>query len=417
MDNDIFALSALEQRITGRTQSFFAQDCHENHAVLDSMIRGQQFLFIGGAGSIGSQTLAALLRFEPARVDVVDINENGLAELVRTLRSGHYPFSVPRDFNLMPLDYASAITHDWMKDSYAGYAGIFNFAALKHVRSEKNPHSIAAMLDTNVNKLMTFYERLDAAGFSGRLFNVSTDKAANPSSMMGATKRVMEHAMFSPALRGGLSAAITSARFANVAFSNGSLLQAWTYRLAQHQPLAVPEGCRRFFVSMRESGQLCMLAGLLGTADHIAIPNLDPAVNLVSLQDVLEWYLHEQGLKPEYLTDEDAAKARVAELRGKGKWPVLLTPLDTAGEKPYEEFLGRHETSHQGRLKSLSEVTYLPAPEPEVLAFRAWLKDMLRLDPAAGPITMETIKTQIGRLEPSFLKTHVLTDNNLDQRV
>lgn len=412
-----FYLTALEQKITNRRQSFFAQDCQDHSDQLRDMIRGRDFLFIGAAGTIGSQTLTALLQYEPARVDVIDINENGLAELVRSLRSANHPFDVPQDFNLMPLDYASAIAHGWLKDRYTKYAGIFNFAALKHVRSEKNPHSIAAMLDTNVAKLMSFYDRLDAAGFSGRLFNVSTDKAANPSSMMGATKRVMEHAMFSPALRGGLSAEITSARFANVAFSNGSLLQSWTYRLSLYQPMAVPEGCRRFFVSLKESGQLCLLAGLLGTPDHISIPNLDPAVNLVNLQDVLEWFLHEQGLEPEYLTDEAEAKSRLQDLQKTGKWPVLLTPLNTAGEKPYEEFLGRNETCYQRELKSLSEVAYLPAPDIEVLKFRQWLEGVLGSDASAEAFTLETIKARIGKLEPAFLDTHVMADNNLDQRV
>ncbi len=417
LHHSIFELSPLEQQITKRSQSFFAQDCQDHSSTLCDMIRGRDFLFIGAAGSIGSQTLSTLLQFEPRRVDVVDISENGLAELVRSLRSTNTHFSVPADFNLMPLDYTSQIAHDWMGKRYKNYAGVFNFAALKHVRSEKNPHSIAAMLDTNVAKLMTFYDRLEDAGFRGRLFNVSTDKAANPSSMMGATKRVMEHAMFSQALRRGLDAQVTSARFANVAFSNGSLLQSWVYRLGLNQPLAVPEGCCRFFVSMKESGQLCLLAGMLGKNDHIAIPNLDPAVNLVSLQDVLEEFLAENGFEPVYLTDEAKAKTSVHELSGQKKWPVLLTPLDTVGEKPYEEFLGGKEQALEGQMGSLSEVPYLPAPDVEVIAFRDWLRHLLGPDATSDMFTLDLIKAKIGSLEPAFLDTHVLAKNNLDERV
>lgn len=409
-------LDSLSARIVRREDSFFAQDLHAAAAELSAMIKGARILFIGGAGSIGFQTLRTVAHFGPKTLHVVDHNENALAELVRTLRSSGQPLRVD-DLLTMPIDYGGEPFRLWLKAQPRPYDHVFNFAALKHVRSEKDPYSILAMLDTNVLKLARLSKQLaDHAGLK-RLFCVSTDKAANPSSMMGATKRLMEHAMFSPSLGWSEKPSITSARFANVAFSNGSLLQSWGNRLALNQPMACPEGCRRFFVALPESGHFCTLAGMAGEAGNIMVPALDPKDHLMLLQDVAGWFLEAQGLTPHYTHDEAEATGQVEELAAKGRWPVLLTPLDTAGEKPYEEFVGANESVHPTRWGSLCRVPYLAPADPT--SFPTFLDDLTAIMASDGdcPLTGNNLKDAISRVEESFAQTHVVSTKSLDQRI
>lgn len=409
-------LDALSARIVRREDSFFAEDMRAAASELSSIIKGTRILFIGGAGSIGFQTLRSIAHFGPKALHVVDHNENALAELVRTLRSSADPVRVD-ELLTMPIDYGGDPFRLWLKAQRQPYDYVLNFAALKHVRSEKDPYSILAMLDTNVLKLARLSGQLaDRAGLK-RLFCVSTDKAANPSSMMGATKRLMEHAMFSQRLDWPEGLAITSARFANVAFSNGSLLQSWGHRLVQRQPMACPEGCRRFFVALPESGHLCTLAGMLGDTGNIMVPALDPEDHLMLLQDVAGWFLEAQGLSPYYTRDEAEATSRIEELSAQGRWPVLLTPLDTAGEKPYEEFVGTNESIHPTRFKSLLRVPYLAPCQPA--SFSALLEELAQVLGSAGnkPITGNDLKAAISRVEESFAHTHVVSSKSLDQRI
>jgi FlaA1/EpsC-like NDP-sugar epimerase len=380
------------------------------------MLRGARLLFIGAAGSIGFQTLKTVAQFAPKTLHVIDHNENGLAELVRALRSAPTPLQV-EELLTLPFDYGSDTFRLWMQSQTQGYDYVLNFAALKHVRSEKDPYSILAMLDTNVLKLERLSHLLRQKPGLKRLFCVSTDKAANPSSMMGATKRLMEHALFSPGVAWPDSTAITSARFANVALSNGSLLQSWQLRLAARQPMACPEGCRRFFVALPESGHLCTLAGLLGEDRNIAVPALEPAEHLMLLQDVVGWFLESHGLTPWYTRDEAEALARVEELAARGQWPVLLTPLDTAGEKPYEEFVGAEESLHPTRFAALHRVPYLPPADPA--SFPALLRHLgqVMASDGANPLTIAGLKAEISKVESGFARSHVVSTKSLDQRV
>lgn len=408
-------LDALSARIVRREDSFFAEDMHAAAAELSELIGGARILFIGGAGSIGFQTLRSIAYFGPKALHVVDHNENALAELVRTLRSSAEPMRVD-ELLTMPIDYGGDPFRLWLK-AQPPYDHVLNFAALKHVRSEKDPYSILAMLDTNVLKLARLSGQLaDHAGLK-RLFCVSTDKAANPSSMMGATKRLMEHAMFSERLDWPQRLTITSARFANVAFSNGSLLQSWGNRLAQRQPMACPEGCRRFFVALPESGHLCTLAAMLGETGNIMVPALEPEDHLMLLQDVAGWFLEAQGLTPHYTRDEAEATGRVEELAVQGRWPVLLTPLDTAGEKPYEEFVGANESVHPTRFASLRRVPYLAPADPS--SFPALLDELAAIMASNGdrPLTGNDLKAAISQVEESFAHTHVVSSKSLDQRI
>lgn len=409
-------LDWLSARIVGRRESFFAGDLRHAAAELSERIAGSRILFIGGAGSIGFQTLRTIAHFAPKTLHVVDHNENGLAELVRALRSAPEPLRVG-ELLTMPIDYGGDAFRLWLKSQGQPYDYVLNFAALKHVRSEKDPYSVLAMLDTNVLKLARLSQQLAGRAGLKRLFCVSTDKAANPSSMMGATKRLMEHAMFSPTLDWPEGLAITSARFANVALSNGSLLQSWQNRLALRQPMACPEGCRRFFVSLPESGHLCTLAGMLGEHGNIMVPALEPEDHLMLLQDVAIWFLEAQGLAPHFTRDESEAVTRVEELAAQNRWPVLLTPLDTAGEKPYEEFVGANESVHPTRFAALRRVPYLAPADPA--SFPALLDDLAALMASAGDqaLTIPALKAAISRVEEGFARTHVVSDKSLDQRI
>lgn len=408
-------LSRLESRIVGRETSFFAEDLEAHAEILRETIRGSRILVIGGAGSIGSETIRIIVRFAPRSVHVIDHHENGLAELVRNLRAAAEAVQVP-DLLTLPFDYASDTFRLWFA-SQPDYDHVLNFAALKHVRSEKDPYSILAMLDNNVLKLVRLARLLADRKGLARLFCVSTDKAANPSSMMGATKRLMEHAMFSSDIAWPDGLAISSARFANVAFSNGSLLQSWQQRLAARQPMACPEGCRRFFVALPESGHLCTLAGLAGDHGNIHVPTLDPAHHLQLLQDVAAWFLETNGYEAHFTRDEDEALGSVERLAAAGKWPVLLTPLDTAGEKPYEEFVGENETELPTRFKALNRVPYLPPAESGSFpAMLDWLRNEMAA-PGGTPLSLAELKERIARVEPSFARTHVASGKSLDQRI
>lgn len=408
-------LDPLSARIVGRQTSFFADDLTMAAPQLAEMLRGARVLFIGGAGSIGGQTLKTIAHFAPRAIHVVDHNENGLAELVRMLRSGPVAPAFGELLTL-PFDYGADPFRLWLAAQSQGYDYVMNFAALKHVRSEKDPYSILAMLDNNVLKLARFAALLAKRTGTRRLFSVSTDKAANPSSMMGATKRLMEHAMFSPSLDWPEDLVITSARFANVAFSNGSLLQSWQNRLAARQPMACPEGCRRFFVSMPESGHLCTLAGMMGEDGNILVPALEPSQHLMLLQDVAGWFLETQGLTPYFTGDEAEAVSRVDELAQAGQWPVLLTPLDTAGEKPYEEFVGANETVHDTRFASLRQVPYLPPEDPG--SFDRLLSRLTAIMAADRvDLAMDDLKAGIAEVEKAFAHSHVVSAKSLDQRI
>jgi FlaA1/EpsC-like NDP-sugar epimerase len=405
--------TALESTLVGRRQSFLTEDLLANTSALEEAITGRRILFIGAAGSIGSQTLISILGYKPKSVHVIDHNENGLAELVRFLRASDNVY-VPDDFLTLPFDYGSAVFRNWLTHqitSVGRYDFVLNFAALKHVRSEKDPFSILAMLDTNVRKLLSLQTLLKTLAPPERVFYVSTDKAANPSSMMGATKRLMEHALFHddhPAIR-------TSARFANVAFSNGSLLQSWDQRLAAGQPLACPKDCRRYFVTLPESGDLCTLAAILGSQNEIIVPRLDPTEHLVLLSDVIEQYLNVKGLTPVFVDTEEEARAAVT-VDGRTH-PVLLTPLNTAGEKPYEEFIGARETRLDTKFHALDAVTYRAPDDATVFpAFADWL-DTLLSGPVQGGISFDSLRKKIALVEPDFATTHRQSTRSLDQRM
>ena len=281
MTQDILSLS---RTITGRTTDLFTSDMDLRQKELSERIAGSRILIIGGAGSIGSATVHALSAFRPHALHVVDQNENGLAELVRDLRSSTVELPVS-DFRTLPLDFGSPIMQRFLTDAEP-YDFVLNFAANKHVRTEKDVYSVLQLFNTNVVKTAHFLRWLAENNSARRFFCVSTDKAANPVNLMGASKRIMEHLVFSEEIISTQNLEVTSARFANVAFSNGSLLESFLQRIQKRQPLAVPRNTRRYFVSLREAGQICLLAAICAPHGHIVIPKLDPKNDLQDLQSI-----------------------------------------------------------------------------------------------------------------------------------
>ncbi len=400
--------STLDRAVLGRDRSPFREDVEARRRELREVVAGTRVLVVGGAGSIGSATTALLAELGPSALHVIDQSENYLAELVRDLRGR--PGGLPvGDFRTLPLDYGSEIMGRYLRDA-APYELVLNFAALKHVRSEKDVYSLLQMLDTNVVSHVRFKRWLVENGHARRYFAVSTDKAANPTSLMGASKRLMEDVVFDVEVAPG--ARVTSARFANVAFSNGSLLQGFLVRLAKRQPLAVPRDTRRYFVSQREAGEICLLAALLAPHGTVAFPKLDPLAELKLLDEVATRVLALHGYAPRHFETEAEARDAVEPLARCGEWPVLLTPLDTSGEKPYEEFVGIGEEAIEIGLSSLRAIRHRPSE-----AIRGGLLDRLTeiVGSTDGPIDKQGLVDAIASAIPNF--AHRETGKSLDDRL
>jgi FlaA1/EpsC-like NDP-sugar epimerase len=397
----------LDALVVRRTDSLFAPDVVTRGDAIRDRVRGRRVLVVGGGGSIGSVTTRLVLGYQPAAVHVVDQSENYLAELVRDLRSGAADIGAA-DLRMLPVDYGSPVMERLLRES-APYDIVLNFAALKHVRSEKDVYSLLQMLDTNIVRHARFKQWLSAHGHAETYFAVSTDKAANPSSLMGASKRLMEDLVFGSFV--AHSKSTTSARFANVAFSNGSILQSFLQRLSRRQPLAVPRDTRRYFVSQREAGDLCILAAFQTPDQHIAFPRMEPETELQDLQAVATRVLNRFGFTPELTEDEAAARRDVGALAREGRWPLLLTPLDTSGEKPYEEFIGKNETAVEIGMNAVRAIGHRSSLAPEQGLFQQLER---LINDASTSATKADIVNAIRHAVPNF--HHTETGRDLDQR-
>lgn len=397
----------LATRIVRRPASLFAGDIADNAARLADAISGRRVLVVGGGGSIGSMVTRLLVNYRPRAVHVIDHSENYLAELVRDIRNST-ALDVHTELRFLPIDFGGPVAERLLQDEKP-YDLVLNFAALKHVRSEKDVYSLLQMLDTNIVCQARFKDWIVARGGTQSYFGVSTDKAANPTSLMGASKRLMEDVLFASATSEAI--VVTSARFANVAFSNGSLLQSWLRRLELGQPLAVPRDTRRYFVSQREAGEICLLAVALGKSGEIFIPRLNPEGELQSLESLAVTVLQLHGLKPVPFLDEAEARASVSKLRDSRRWPLLLTPLDTSGEKPYEEFVGTGEAAYEVGLKSLRAIRHArPTLDSGVLL---QLEAMITL--TSRRVSKRDIVELIASAVPSF--RHFESEKTLDGRM
>jgi len=331
--------------LIGRDKELFSTDVQNSEAKLTETVSASRFLVLGGAGSIGQAVTKEIFKRNPAKLHVVDISENNLVELVRDIRSSFG--YIPGDFRTFALDIGS-LEYDAFFKADGGYDYILNLSALKHVRSEKDPYTLMRMVDVNVfNTDKTLQQAIDAG--AKKYFCVSTDKAANPVNMMGASKRIME--MF--LMRRSLQMDISTARFANVAFSDGSLLHGFNQRLEKRQPIVAPNDVRRYFVTPKESGELCLMSCIFGDNRDIFFPKLSEKLHLISFADIAVKYLAEKGYEPVLCNDEDEARELAKTLPEQGKWPCLFTSSDTTGEKDFEEFFTDQETLDMARFENL----------------------------------------------------------------
>lgn len=346
----------IGKNVTKREKSMFLKDIENNKDVLIKKIQGKKVLVIGGAGSIGSSFIKSILPYQPQTLVVVDINENALAELTRDLRStkGMY---IPSEYITYPMDFASP-TFKKMFYKYKGFDIVGNFSAHKHVRSEKDIYSVEALLQNNVLHAKLLLDLLTQYP-PEEYFCVSTDKAANPVNIMGASKRIMEDVIFSYSDK----FPVKTARFANVAFSNGSLPAGFLARISKLQPISAPSDVKRYFVSPEESGQICMLACMLGKNREIFFPRLEKE-QMMTFDKIAINLLQEYKYDIEMCnSDEEAIEKAVLLKQGSNRYPVHFSISDTSGEKPYEEFYTETEKIDMNRLQALGVVTNKGIPD------------------------------------------------------
>jgi len=332
----------------GRSKYLLHEDLQAHESMLSEVVKNSRFLVIGAGGSIGQSVTRELFARHPLVLHAVDINENNLVELVRDIRStlGY----IKGDFRTFSLDCGS-IEFDSFFRNEGPYDYVLNLSALKHVRSEKDPYTLMRMIQVNIINTITTM-RLGAASGVRKYFCVSTDKAANPVNMMGASKRIME--MF--LLRHADLLSISTARFANVAFSDGSLLHGFRQRLEKEQPISAPNDVRRYFLTAQEAGQLCLMSAILGDSRDIFFPKLSPELNLVTFSSIAENLLRSYGLTPRVCATEDEARSVMAACRAENEWPCYFFSSDTTGEKDFEEFYTEGETVDLGRFDSIGVV-------------------------------------------------------------
>ncbi len=391
--------------VTERHESLFIPDIEKNKADLSENIKGKSVLVVGGAGSIGASFIRAVLRFEPSKLVVVDLNENGLAELTRDLRSTE-GLRVPEVYITYTIDFADPIFERIFRE-HNGFDIVANFSAHKHVRSEKDKYSVEALLNNNVlkaKKLLDLLAEIPPKHF----FCVSTDKAANPVNIMGASKRVMEDLIMSyiPDFK------VTTARFANVAFSNGSLPLSFFERVMKRQPLVAPSDVKRYFVSLEESGQICMLACILGYNGEIFFPKLGEE-KMKTFSSICDEFIKEIGYsKHECATDEEAKRFAANMKPDDKEYPVVYFQSDTTGEKDFEEFFVNEETTDLDRFSSLGVILPMKhRPKAEVEAFLQKLENIF----SRHDFNKAEIVACLKEFIPNF--EHEEKGRNLDQKM
>ncbi|MGD8327598.1 MAG: UDP-N-acetylglucosamine 4,6-dehydratase [Sphingomonadales bacterium] len=338
--------------LIGRDSPLFDADISANETQLSDIVHKSRFLVIGGAGSIGQAVTREIFKRNPRALHVVDISENNMVELVRDIRStlGY----CDGDFRTFAIDCGGREFAALMAAA-EGYDYVLNLSALKHVRSEKDPFTLMRLIEINILNTLSTLASARKKGVQ-KYFCVSTDKAANPVNMMGASKRIME--MF--LMRESMSLPISTARFANVAFSDGSLLHGFNQRFAKNQPISAPNDVRRYFVTPQESGELCLMSCITGNNRDIYFPKLSEALNLTRFSDIAVRYLEARGYTPYECETEDEARERADELIAKRNWPVYFFASDTTGEKDFEEFFTDVETLDMERFKSIGVILNKP---------------------------------------------------------
>ncbi|KJZ15962.1 UDP-N-acetylglucosamine 4,6-dehydratase [Marinomonas sp. S3726] len=366
--------------LIGRKQRLFSSDVLKFEEKLFLSVSNSRFLVLGGAGSIGQAVTKEIFKRNPKKLHVVDISENNMVELVRDLRSSFG--YIDGDFRTFALDIGS-LEYDAFIAADGKFDYVLNLSALKHVRSEKDPYTLMRMIDVNVfNTDKTIQQSIDSG--AKKYFCVSTDKAANPVNMMGASKRIME--MF--LMRKSEKISISTARFANVAFSDGSLLHGFNQRIQKHQPIVAPNDIKRYFVTPQESGELCLMSCIFGENRDIFFPKLSESLHLISFAEIAVKYLEQLGYEPHLCETEEEARQLAYTLPEQGKWPCLFTTSDTTGEKDFEEFFTDEEELDMSRFVNLGIIKNGPLYDKKLLSLfensisemkenRAWTKEQI----------------------------------------
>ncbi len=401
MDLDSF----IAQNVVRRKQSMFSGDIEKNKAELERKIKEKSVLVIGGAGRIGSAYVKEILKYNPRSMTIVDLNENGLAEITRDLRSDG-SITVPGEYKTYPMNYHSEVFEKMFK-SNGGFDIVANFSAHKHVRSEKDIYSVECLLKNNIIYLKDFLDLLTCYPPS-LYFCVSTDKAANPANIMGASKKVMEDLVFSYSD----SFPVKTARFANVAFSNGSLPDGFIHRINKLQPLSAPRDVKRYFVSPMESGQICMLASILGNNREIFFPKLQES-QMMRFDEIARELLQSMGYEVLECESDEMAIEEAHKLReGSNRYPVHFSASDTSGEKPFEEFFTNEETIDTERFEALGVITSKGKPDrEEMLDYLKRMENLLNTDNCQKEDIVDLLREHI----PEF--SHVETGKSLDMKM
>ena len=394
----------IKNYVTKRKKSFFNNDLINNKEKLIKEIKGKSILVIGGAGTIGSSYIRAALRYHPSELIVVDTNENGLTELTRTLRSD-FNIKVPECYLTYPMSFNSEVFYKMLKD-HGSFDIIANFAAHKHVRSEKDSFSIEAMIKNNVfdaKRLLDYLKRNKPSHF----FCVSTDKAANPVNVMGGSKKMMENIVMSYSK----DLKITTARFANVAFSNGSLLYGYIERLLQRQPISCPSDVKRFFVSPEESGEICLLTCILGESGDIYFPKLtkNQMVDFKSITKDFFKYLNKDII---VCKSEKEAKELALNLSDNSSYPVYFFKTDTSGEKLHEEFYTSDDEIDLNRYDAIGIITN--SIKPSFSEIDLLVKEIKLIFQRDNYNKKDIIKI-MNKILPDF--NHIETGKSLDQKM
>ena len=397
----------ISDNVTFRKESMFLADIEANRDKLSAEIKDKSVCVIGGAGSIGSSFIKAVLPFKPSKLIVIDLNENGLAELTRDLRST-YGMYVPAEYRAYTLNFADPIFERIFREE-KGFDIVANFSAHKHVRSEKDKYSVQALIENNDIKAKKLLDLL-AVYPPKHFFCVSTDKAANPVNIMGASKRIMEDMIMAYTTK----FKVTTARFANVAFSNGSLPDGWINRVDKKQPLAAPNDVKRYFVSPEESGQICMLACILGKNGEIFFPKLGEE-QMLTFSSICDKFVEAHGMKVDLCETDEEAKLKASQLstlNSQLKYPVVYFKSDTTGEKAYEEFYVPGEKLDMNRFKSLGVIEEVAKrPMNEIDSFFAEMEHIF----AKADFTKEEVVQAIKKFIPNF--EHEEKGKNLDQKM
>jgi len=390
--------------LIGRSSQLFSADIARAESELSDVVSRSKFLVLGGAGTIGQAVTKEIFKRSPQKLHVIDISENNMVELIRDLRSSFG--YIDGDFKTFSLDIGS-LEYDAFIESDGDYDFVLNLSALKHVRSEKDPFTLMRMIDVNIFNTIKTIEQSVQAGVK-KYFCVSTDKATNPVNMMGASKRIMELFL----IRSSESISISTARFANVAFSDGSLLYSFNRRLEKMQPIVAPKDVRRYFVTPQESGELCLMSCIFGENRDIFFPKLSENLHLITFTEIAVKYLRFKGYEPHLCSTEDEARDLMGSASANNKWPCLFTISDTTGEKDFEEFYAQNEIIDLSRFENLGVIKSNSAYSPDSLDFFITAINKMRSDRVW---TKNDILDEFYRLIPEFF--HKETGMNLDGKM